>query len=182
LYYKLNTKDIEKRSHFKKGEVVPAFDTELIDLEKAFENIDSDSYKYNRRSLPISKVLDTLLMLAEVLSFRRNFEEALRLFEYVQKGFHQLFGTDTSLRNSYLEQQVAECYLKQLTTRDTSKVTDAIEHAQKSVSIIETLIGKTEDGPEINNCLLTLRIQTLADCQKEGEQIEDCEKTFKRSH
>mgnify|MGYP006114988501 CR=1 FL=1 len=69
-----------------------------------------------------------------------------------------------------------------VTTRDTSKVKDAIVHAQKSVSIIETLIGKSEDGPEINNCLLTLRIQTLADCQKEDEQLEECEKNFKRSH
>lgn len=72
--------------------------------------------------------------------------------------------------------------MKSITTRDSSKVTDAIEHAQKSVSIIETIIGKTEDGPEINNCLLALRIQTLADCQKEAEEIEICEKTFKRSH
>ena len=75
LYYKLNTKEIEKRTHIKKGEVPAAVDLDLIDLKKGFENVDtSDSYKYNRRSLPISKVFDTLLMLAEVLSFRRKSE------------------------------------------------------------------------------------------------------------
>lgn len=47
---------------------------------------------------------------------------------------------------------------------------------------MERLVGKTEDGPEINNCLLALRIQTLADCQKEAEEVETCEATFKRSH
>ena len=77
---------------------------ELIDLKKGFEDVDSDSFKYNRRSLPISKIFDTLLMLAEVISFRRKSEEALKLFDYVQKGFNQLFGTDNSLRNSYIEQ------------------------------------------------------------------------------
>ena len=87
-----------------KGEASPPFDLDLIDLKKGFEDYDSDSYRYNRRSLPISKILDTLLMLAEVISFRRKSEEALKIFEYVQKGFNQLFGTDDSLRNSYLEQ------------------------------------------------------------------------------
>lgn len=104
LYYKLNTKEIEKKTHIKKGEEPPAFDLDIIDLKAGFENIDNDEYKYNRRSLPISKVLDTLLMLAEVLSFRHKSEEALELFDYVQKGFYQLFGTHNSLRNSYLEQ------------------------------------------------------------------------------
>lgn len=104
LYYKLNTREIEKKTHFKKGEEPPALDLDLIDLEAAFRNVDTDAYKYNKRSLPISKVLDTLLMLAEVLAFRRKSEEALKLFDYVQKGFYRLFGTHDSLRNSYLEQ------------------------------------------------------------------------------
>jgi len=36
LYYKLNTKEIEKRTHIKKGEDAPAFDLDLIDLKAAF--------------------------------------------------------------------------------------------------------------------------------------------------
>jgi hypothetical protein len=101
-YYKLNTRPIEKRTHIKKDEVPPAFDTDIIDLKVAFENIDTDSYKYNRRSLPISKVFDTLLMLAEVLAFRHKSEEALKHFDFVQKGFCKLLGTDDSVRNSYI--------------------------------------------------------------------------------
>ena len=42
LYYKLNTKEIEKRTHVKKGEAPPAFDFDLIDLKAAFENVDTD--------------------------------------------------------------------------------------------------------------------------------------------
>jgi hypothetical protein len=104
IYYKLSSYQLEKKKPTKKGEASPPFDLDLIDLKKGFEDYDSDSYRYNRRSLPISKILDTLLMLAEVISFRRKSEEALKIFEYVQKGFNQLFGTDDSLRNSYLEQ------------------------------------------------------------------------------
>jgi hypothetical protein len=41
---------------------------------------------------------------------------------------------------------------------------------------MENLIGFGEGGSEneINNCLLILRIQTLADCQKEAEMVEEC--------
>ena len=77
LYYNLNTRPIDKKTHIKKGEIPGPVDFDLINLKAGFAKVDSDSYKYNRRSLPISKILDTLLMLAEVLSFRKKFDESI---------------------------------------------------------------------------------------------------------
>ena len=46
--------------------------------------------------------------------------------------------------------------------------------------MIEKIIGKVEDGPEINNHLLALRIQTLADGQRDLEKMSESEANFRR--
>ena len=38
-----------------------------------------------------------------------------------------------------------------------------LEHAQEAVAIVERIVGKKEGEAEVNNNLLALRIQTLAD-------------------
>jgi len=45
---------------------------------------------------------------------------------------------------------------------------------------MERIIGKTEEGPDINNCLLAYRIQTLADGLRDAERSEESEKEFRR--
>ena len=72
--------------------VKPKF--EPIDLEQILltclkdkELIDSEEHQYSNKSHPFFKVLQTLMLLADVFSYRQKSEEALKLFNYVQDGY-----------------------------------------------------------------------------------------------
>lgn len=162
-------------SNVAKDEKSKPIDLDQINIEALDSATESEEFIYSRNSHPIRKVLGTLLMLAEVLAFRLQSQEALRLFDYVEHGYFKLYGSYDTMPGSYVLQQKAECHLKRVTERDTSPVALAVEQAEKSIKVIEALIGKQEGGPEINNCLLALRIQTLGDAQRDGEQHAESE-------
>ena len=57
----------------------------------------------------------------------------------------------------------------------------ALEHANRSVSLIENIVGKKqENGPEIKNYLLSQRLQTLGDIYREMGKEDISEKTYQR--
>lgn len=179
-YYGLKKADSAPFKPATKEDAFTPIDLEEINIG-GLDNLEqTDEFLYSRNSHPIKKVLETVLMLAEVFAFRLRSQEALKLFDFVEVGYSKLFGSHNTIPGSYVLQQKAECYLKMVTERDNTPVAKAIEQAEKSIKVIEELAGKAEGGPEVNNCLLALRIQTLADAQRDGEQHAESEKTFRR--
>ena len=48
------------------------------------ELIESEEHKYSAKSHPLYKVLQTLMLLADVFSYKLKSEEAVKLFNFVQ--------------------------------------------------------------------------------------------------
>ena len=123
-YYNLVKEEIkeEKKEEEKKDEPKKEEDTkappapikpkfEPIDLEsiiltslKDKELTESEEHLYSNKSHPYFKILQTLMLLADVFSYRQKSDEALKIFNYVQDGYFQLFGTNDTILNSYLTQ------------------------------------------------------------------------------
>ena len=56
---------------------------------------------------------------------------------------------------SYIQQLIAEAYLKQANERSSKPLLKALGHAETAVAVIEKIIGKKgENEPEVNNYLL----------------------------
>lgn len=57
---------------------------------------------------------------------------------------------------------------------------EAEELAVDSVEMMEMIIGKKEGQPEINNFLLSIRIQTLGDVLRDADRTSEAEKVYLR--
>jgi hypothetical protein len=81
-------------------------DLDTIDL-KILQDEDlkkSEEYLYTRKSHPLFKVLQTLMLLADVFSCRLHSDEAIKIFDYVQRQYMKLLGSNHTISNSYLIQ------------------------------------------------------------------------------
>lgn len=60
-------------------------DLETIDLAslKDKELLESVEYQYSSKSHPFFKILQTLMLLADIFSYRLKSDEALKIFNYV---------------------------------------------------------------------------------------------------
>ena len=55
---------------------------------KIKELIEAEEHKYSAKSHPFFKVLQTLMLLADVFSYKLKSEEAIKLFNFVQDGYY----------------------------------------------------------------------------------------------
>jgi hypothetical protein len=80
----------EKKEEVEKVEKVEKAKFLSIDLEqinvsnlKDKEILESVEYRYSMKSHPFFKILQTLMLLADVFSYRLKSEESLKIFNYV---------------------------------------------------------------------------------------------------
>ena len=92
----------------------------------------------------------------------------------------KLFVTNNTVLNSYLIQQKSECLMRSFTERNKEPADEAEELASDSVEMMEMIIGKKQEAPEINNFLLSIRIQQLGDVYRDTEKPELAEKAYLR--
>jgi hypothetical protein len=77
--------EVEKvETKVEKAKFLP-IDLDQINISnlKDKEILESVEYKYSRKSHPFFKILQTLMLLADVFSYRLKSEEALKIFNYV---------------------------------------------------------------------------------------------------
>ncbi len=76
--------EVEEEKKVEKAKFLP-IDLEQINISnlKDKEILESVEYKYSRKSHPFFKILQTLMLLADVLSYRLKSEESLKIFNYV---------------------------------------------------------------------------------------------------
>ena len=74
---------------------------------------------------------------------------------------------------------MGEAEQKSATERSSKPLAKATEYAEKSVSIFEKMPGITPDK-EVNNFLLSIRLQALGDFNRDLEKYEATEKIYMR--
>lgn len=74
---------------------------------------------------------------------------------------------------------MGEAEQKSATERSSKPLGRATEYAEKSVSIFEKMLGITPDK-EVNNFLLSIRLQSLGDFYRDLEKYELTEKVYMR--
>ena len=67
--------------------------------------------------------------------------------------------------------------MKLTTERHTKPLVKGIEHASKSVEIMEKI---SKAGNNNNNCVLAYRLQTLGDVYRDKEDFVESEKIYRR--
>lgn len=157
-------------------------DLDTIDI-KCLQDKDlkeSEEFLYSKKSHPFFKVLQTLMLLAETFSCKCKTEEALKIYDYIGRQYMKLFVTNNTVLNSYLIQQKSECLMRSFTERNKEPANEAEELASDSVEMMEMIIGKKQEAPEINNFLLSIRIQQLGDVYRDTEKPELAEKAYLR--
>lgn len=159
------------------GKVLDAIDTSKIGTEQLYGG--DEPGLYSVRGTPLYKVLETLLLFAEVFAFKLRKEEALEIYKFVQENFLKVYGTELTVQNTYLLQMMGEAEQKSATERSSKPLNKAVEYAEKSVSIFEKILGITPDK-EVNNVLLALRLQALGDFYRDLEKYETTEKIYMR--
>lgn len=144
--------------------------------------IEDDEFLSSPKSHPFYRVLQTLTMIAEVKAFKLQTDEAVKIYEFVKSSMIKVYGTDQNMQVSNLDQLIAEAYIKQSNERTSKPLAKAVDHAKRSISLVEKIIGTKAgaDGEVKDNYLLAQRLQTLGDVYREMEDEEECEKTFLR--
>jgi len=97
------------------------------------------------------------MLLGDVYASNNKFEEAFKLYDFIQSGYLKMFGTNETVLNSYVHQQRCEASIKMATERDLKPLEKAVEEAKTAVEIMEKITGKTEEK-DVNNYLTSLRI------------------------
>ena len=69
--------------------------------DREFYNSDENTYM-SYKSLPIFRVCQTLMQLAEVFAFKLKTDEAIKLYDYVQKIASQILQTDETMFASFV--------------------------------------------------------------------------------
>lgn len=153
-------------------------DLASLDLSKLDDKtlLTSIDIKYTPRSHPLFKIVQTLLLLAECFSFSQKYEHTLEIFEFCQKVYAKLFGTDLTVLNSYVIQQIADTYCKMASERMQKPLEKAVEFGQKSIDMMKAIIGEN-----VNNSLLAFRIQTKADALRDSEKYEESEALYRQA-
>lgn len=92
----------------------------------------------------------------------------MKCYDLIQKSYEKLFGTKDSIVSSYIHQQRCEAFIKVATERDVVPLERACEEAKLGTEMMERLAGRTsEEQPEVNNFLLSLRIQAWGDALRD---------------
>ena len=111
-------------------------------------------------------------LIAETFSCKNKTEEAIKIYDYVQRQYMKLFVTNNTVLNSYLLQMKSECHIRQYNDRNKDPADEAEELAMDAVEMMEMILGKKQGSPEVNNFLLSLRIQQLGDVYRDIEKHE----------
>lgn len=117
------------------GKVLEAIDTSLISIGQIYGS--DEPGLYSVRGTPFYKILETLLLFAEIYAHKMRKEEALEIYAFVQDHFLKLYGTELTVPNTYVLQMMGEAEQKSATERSSKPLNKAIEHGQKSVSLFE---------------------------------------------
>lgn len=98
------------------------------------------------------------MLIAETFACRGKTEEAINIYDYVQRQYMKIFVTNNTVLNSYLLQMKSECLMRSYSERNTEPAEEAEELATDAVEMMELILGKKQGAPEVNNFLLSLRI------------------------
>ena len=93
-------------------------------------------------------------MIAEVKAFKLQTEEAVKIYEFVKTGMVKVYGTDKNMQVSNLDQLIAEAFIKQSNERTSKPLAKAVDHANRSISLVESIIGYKAGGEVKDNYLL----------------------------
>lgn len=88
------------------GKVLEAIDTSKIRIEGVYGNDEVEQYSV--RGTPLYKMLETLVLFAEVYACKMRKEEALEIYQFVQDYYLKLLGTELTVQNTYLLQLMGE--------------------------------------------------------------------------
>lgn len=101
---KLDEKSIDKLRKDSTGKPFKPVDLDTID-KKCMDDKElkeSEEFVYTKKSHPFFKVLQTLMLLAETFACKCKTEEAIKIYDYIQRQYMKLFNTNNTVLNSYL--------------------------------------------------------------------------------
>jgi hypothetical protein len=173
----------EKKDAKDEDDDLPTPPKDEIDLSKIkldFGNLELPEHQYSRKSHPVNKILDTLLLIAECYTFKMRQTHSVAIYDFVLAALEQLYGTKDTVQYSYALNQKAECYFRQANDRILQPIEDGLSTVKESVEIIEKLIGYVKGEKEVNNMIYTYRLQTLADGYRDAERHGEAEVVYRR--
>jgi hypothetical protein len=130
-----------------------------------------EEFKYSIKSHPLSKILYTLTLLAEVYASRLKLKPALALYDFISQAYSQLYGSPATILGSYILQTKAEAICRSVTERNKEPLEEAISLATQSVATIQQI----DQLDASSNILLIQREQALADILKDKGENEQAE-------
>ena len=101
LQDELNFYGFKKAGTTDETHILEQIDTEFLNNK---EILDSEEQKYSHRAHPYFRVLQTLMLLGDVYASKNKFDEAFKLYDFIQSGYLKMFGTNETVLNSYVHQ------------------------------------------------------------------------------